>query len=66
MPTCKQCGGRVWTRDQEGYDDKYCERCTQALIDQSNESREWGYFHPGEPIPTNELTPLPQKPPRPK
>ena len=61
MDDCKQCGSPVFTRDWDGFPDAHCERCTQAFIDRSNESLEWGYFHPGETIPASELTPLPQK-----
>ncbi len=36
-----------------------CERCSEAMYERSQQRTEWGYYHPGEPCPESELTPLP-------
>lgn len=51
---CVQCG----SDDLEDYGDGErsirCYRCNDRLIEQSNRSREWAHYHPGEPMPKSE------------
>ena len=64
---CKVCGAEAeWADyyDEEGCGpfhepSDHCGRCTDIIIERTNQRREWDYYHPGERCPEIELTPLP-------
>jgi hypothetical protein len=52
---CEQCKVNPMEDFGDGELGPWCIECNDKAIRKSNNSREWAYYHPGEPCPKCEL-----------
>ncbi len=53
--TCTNCKKEPMEDFGDGEPGPWCIRCNNKAINQSENHKEWSYYHPGEPCPKSEL-----------